>query len=253
MATPKKSGPSLAGPLRSGWTAASLIPQSAVTASLPSAPLTTPTAATAINTPAADLTQYNLTQQELGSVPDPRRSAPQTTPLEQLLTQMFPDAATDFDPNFVDPLADPRNPGAPPSLFNTILGNLGAQPSAPAAYTPPTFGAPVGVGNQIAATIPGAPSFLGGAINQVNAAGAYTPPTVGGANALNIAGIAALAAEQRAQQNQMAQEQAAADAAFFQQQQANKKAQQMAAQRQRQRFGGVNAITSGWSSSPVLF
>lgn len=250
MATPKK-GPSFSGPLKSGWTAASLIPQATVSVSY--APGEGPGTKQAPPAGTSDLSQYNLTQQELGSVPNPRRSAPQTTPLEQLLTQMFPDAAADFDPNFVDPLADPRNPGAPPSLFNTILGNLGTQPSAPATYTPPTFGAPVGIGNQVAATIPGAPAFLGGAINQVNAAGAYAPPAVGGAGALNIAGIAALAAEQRAQQNQLAQEQAAANDAFFQQQQAQQRAQRMAAQRQRQRFGGVNTTTSGWASSPVLF
>lgn len=250
MATPKK-GPSFSGPLKSGWTAASLIPQATVTATTPATPATaaapvTPTQA------ATDLSQYNLTQQELGSVPNLRRSVAPTTPLEQLLTQMFPDAAANFDPNFEDPMADPRNRDTSSSLFNTILGSLGAQPSAPATYTPPTFGAPVGIGNQVAATIPGAPAFLGGAINNLMAG-----PTmaVNGANAagLNMAGIAALAAEQRAQQNQLAQEQAAADAAFFQQQQTQQQAQRLAAQRQRQRFGGVNAITSGWSSSPVLF
>jgi hypothetical protein len=170
---------------------------------------------------------------------------------------MFPDAAADFNPNEIDPMADPRNPGAQQSLFNTILGNLGTQPSTPAVYTPPSFGAvPVGAGAQIAATIPGAPAFLGGAIDRVNAPNMIAPTMAGtgaAAAGINAAGIAALAAEQRAQQNQLAQEQATAETAWFQQQDAKQKAQRMAAQRQRQRFGGVNAITSGWASSPVLF
>lgn len=259
MATIPRRGPSLSGPLKSGWTAASLVPQATVAAMAPATPMTEPTVTPTAPTNTADLSQYNLTQQELGAVPNLRRSVPQTTPLEQLLSSIFPDAAANFDPTFVDPMADPRQPGATPSLFNTILGNLGAQPSSPAVFTPPTFGtvpAPMGTGNQIAATIPGAPPFLAGAIDRVNASGAFAPQAAGtmsGAGALNLAGIAALAAEQRAQANQMAQEKAAADAAYFQQQQAKQKAQRLAAQRQRQRFGGVNAITSGWASSPVLF
>lgn len=273
---PVKRGPSLSGPLTSGWTSSSLVPKTttAVTASpLPTTPADALRAlvrgpaggavsagGTGAGTGGSDLSQYRLSEEELGTPPDLRRVAPNTTPLEQLLASIFPDAAANYDPTAVDPMADPRNPGQAQSLFNTILGNLGTQPVAPMTFAQPTFGAPApmmsGQGNQIASTIPGAPSFLGGAIDRVNTAGPYMQPmggATGGAAALNAAGIAALAAEQRAQANQMAQEQAAADAAFFQQQQARQKAQRMTAQRQRQRFGGVNALTSGWSSNPILF
>lgn len=182
----------------------------------------------------------------------------QPTPLEALLASVFPDAVSGSDPNPLNPNTAAPQQGA---LFRTILGNLGASGSSAPAPAPiafaqgPFFGGP-STGAQIASTIPGAPSFLAGAINQVNTAG-MPAPVMPAAPAIDAAGLAALAAEQRAQANQMAQEKAAMEAAWFQQQQQQQRAQAMTAQRQRQRFGGVSGVTSGlggvtsgWSPSP---
>lgn len=275
MATPKK-GPSFYGPT-GGWTASSLTPVTTTTSAVAAAPVSkfqkalnsTGFAPRAMSS--ANLNQYDLTAQELGGGGasggrggggTSRGTFTTPTPLEALLASIFPDAATGSDPAPLNPNTAAPQQGA---LFRTILGNLGADGfgggagAAPApVYIGPSFGGPSGAGAQIAATIPGAPAFLGGAIDRVNAGGSYmyAPPVVaggGGAGGLNAAGIAALAAEQRMQANQLAQETAAANAAYFEQQQANKRAQAMTEQRRRQRFGAPNTGNSGWATNPILF
>lgn len=258
MATPRR-GPSLFGP--TGWTASTLTPAATVTATAPAilnapVPQLQAQPLSPANTPTTDLSKYNLTDAELGlggrgrnTMGGGRGTVTTPTPLESLLASIFPDMALGQDPSPTNPNTNAPQGGA---LFRTVLGNLGLDTAAPAAPAPVIAG-PTGFGNQIASTIPGAPAFLGTAINNVTTAGIPTAAPAGGAGALNLAGLAALAAEQRAQQNQLAQEQAAANDAYFQQQQAQQRAQRMVAQRQRQRFGAPNAITSGWASSPVLF
>src|SRR4029078_13030748 len=111
-------GPSLSGPLKTGWSSASLVPKAAVAAALPA-----PAIAQAQPASTPNLNQYNLTPKELGVTPNLRVATPQTTPLEQLLAQMFPDAAADYNPQEIDPLADPRAQNPKASLLGTILGN----------------------------------------------------------------------------------------------------------------------------------
>ena len=289
MATPRR-GPSFAGPL-TGWTAATITPTTTTAVeveqnTLSPAAMDSQTrfrnvyntlkkntalggASGATLTPGgrSNLERYNLTDEELGRGGGGGRGAggggrgsfTTPTPLESLLASIFPDATFGSDPAPPNP-----NTAAPQAnaLFRTILGNLGAEglggggTAATPVYSGPSFGVPAGAGAQIAATIPGAPAFLGGAIDRVNASGSYIPPAVGSSGVgggLNAAGIAALAAEQRIQANQLAQEQAEANAAYFQQQQEMQRAKALAAQRQRQRFGAPNAITSGWASNPILF
>lgn len=258
MATPRK-GPSLSGPL-TGWTASSLTPMATVTNTLPTPPIVNAPQPLPLANPPTNLSQYNLTNAELGigtgrgrnDMGGGRGTFATPTPLESLLASIFPDAAMGSDPSPMNPNTNAPQSGA---LFRTILGNLGADMGAgPTSLPAPVIAGPAGVGSQLAATIPGAPPFLGSAIDRVTTAGSAAAPTVaGGVGGLNAMGIAALAAEQRAQANQLAQEQAAANAAYFEQQQAQQRAQRFAEQRRRQRFGGVNALTSGWSSSPVLF
>lgn len=244
------AGPSLYGPkqpITSGWSAASLVPKATVTATLP-----TPAVAAPQPAPASDLSKYNLTPKELGVTPNLRVATPQQTPLEQLLAQMFPDAAANYDPTALDPYADPRAQSNTPSLFSTILGNLGTQPSSsgsnPQVQTNPA--------SQVAApSIPGAPPFLAGATaNLQNGWTAAPQAPVAGTNPLvALGGLASLAAEQRAQQAEQMKAQKQAETDYFQQQQQKQQAQKMVAQRQRQRFGSVNATTSGWASNPVLY
>lgn len=242
------AGPSFYGPkqpITSGWSAASLVPKATVTATLP-----TPVVAAQQSAPASNLSKYNLTPKELGVQPNLRVATPQTTPLEQLLAQMFPDAAANYDPTALDPYADPRAQSAAPSLFSTILGNLGTSPGTTGAAPQP-----VAVPNNFTApSIPGAPSFLAGAT--ANLQNGWTAPQVpvAGTNPLvALGGLASLAAEQRAQQAEQMKAQKQAEADYFQQQQQKQQAQKMVAQRQRQRFGSVNATTSGWASNPVLY
>lgn len=234
-------GPSFAGPL-TGWSAASLVPQSAVAAVSAPTPVVQPGP--------SDISKYNLTPSELaGGVPNARRSGPQATPLESLLAAMFPDAAAEFNPAG-DPMANPRSPGQVPSLFNTILGNLDQEASVSPGYyqsqPPASFVAP---------SIPGAPAFLGQAVANLGGFSFGAPAVpVPGANPLNsLAAVSALAAEQRIQAAEQEKARKEAETAYFQQQQEKQKAQSMVAQRQRQRFGSVNATTSGWSSNPTFF
>jgi hypothetical protein len=238
-------GPSFSGPTKSGWSAASLVPQATVAATLP-----VPAVAPVQPSSTSDLSKYNLTPKELGIQPNLRVATPAATPLEQLLAQMFPDAAADFNPQEIDPLADPRAQNPKASLLGTILGNLAAQqPSAQPAPVSFQFSAPAGVPQ-----IPGAPAFLPG--TTANLMSNFSAPVVpaAGANPLNsLAAISAVAAEQRAQQAEQAKAQKEAETAYFQQQQQKQKAQSMVAQRQRQRFGAVNGTTSGWATNPVLF
>lgn len=272
MATPRK-GPSFSGPT-GGWTAATLTPATTTTAALAAAPAPASKFSkyTTLGLTSDNLKRYDLTDKELGGGGSSRggggggggRGGGGTsrgtfttpTPLEALLASIFPDAAMGSDPAPLNPNTAAPQQGA---LFRTILGNLGASGLggggvAPAPmYVGPSFGSPAGTGAQIAATIPGAPAFLGQAIDRVNAAGpVYAPPSPGGGG-FNAAGIAALAAEQRMQANQLAQEQAAANAAYFAQQQANQRAKAMEEQRRRQRFGAPNAGNSGWATNPILF
>lgn len=239
-------GPSFAGPTN-GWSAASLVPQATVAASLP-----TPAVAPAQPAGTSDLSKYNLTPKELGMQPNLRVATPQATPLEQLLAQMFPDAAADYNPQEVDPLADPRAQNPKASLLGTILGNLGSQPSS-VGYTPPVQVNPAS--QFVAPSIPGAPTFLPGAVAGLQTGyGAPTVP-VTGANPLNsLAAVSALAAEQRLQQAEQVKAQKEAETMYFQQQQQKQNAQKMVAQRQRQRFGFTpSGANSGWSSSPSFF
>lgn len=251
-AGPTKKGPSFSGPTTSGWTAGSLTPQATVVQTLPP-PVVAPPPVGAPPPPLggpSDLSKYNLTEAELGLPPDLRKSKTQTTPLEQLLAQMFPDAAESFQERpETDPLADPRAGQPYNSLLGTILGNLGTQPGGGAAPQP------VPVPNNFAAlNIPGAPPFLAGATNNLQS-GWMAPqvPLAGGNPLVTLGGVASLAAEQRAQQAEQMKAQKQAETDYFKQQQQQQKAKSMAAQRQRQRFGSVNATTSGWSSNPVLY
>lgn len=246
MAKTTKKGPSFSGPTTSGWTAGSLTPKATVVSTLPP-PVVAPPPTPAPTGP-SDLSKYNLTEAELGLPPDLRKSKTQTTPLEQLLAQMFPDAAESFQERpETDPLADPRAGQPYNSLLGTILGNLGTQPGVAQQ--------PVPVPNNFAApNIPGAPPFLAGATQNLQS-GWMAPqvPLAGGNPLVTLGGVASLAAEQRAQQAEQMKAQKQAETDYFKQQQQQQKAKSMAAQRQRQRFGSVNATTSGWSSNPLLY
>lgn len=252
-------GPSFAGPL-TGWSGASLVPNATVAATAaPTSPfgnLLQNSGGSAAFGKTNDISKYNLTQEELGVTPDLRRTAPQSTPLEALLAAMFPDAAADYNPTAVDPLADPRNPGPAPSLLNTILGNLSQQPSSGSTGyyqgTPTAPTAPF-----VAPSIPGAPAFLGPAIANLSGFGGYSgvPIPAPGANPLNsLAAVSAIAAEQRIQAAEMEKARKEAETAFFQQQQQKQKAQSMVAQRQRQRLGfAPSGANSGWFSNPTFY
>lgn len=200
-----------------------------------------------------NLDQYNLTPSELGGrggsgALDPRRAVTPTTGLESLLAAIFPDAAAGGAAS--NPFADPRNPGAAPSLLNTILGNLGTAPAAGtggSSFAGPSFAGP---GAGIANTIPGAPPFLGGAIDRVQGAGSgfsgfVAPPVVQGGGFNSLAGIAAISAEQRIQQQQMEQARAAEAARYYERVRAQQAVTDEAARLQRLR-GGV----SGWGATP---
>jgi hypothetical protein len=196
------------------------------------------------NTP-SDLSQYNLTNSELGLAPDLRPTKQQTTPLEDLLAAMFPEAAANYALDQTDPFANPRPTGGKPSLLNTILGNLQTSSPAQVAQTQ-NYGIPAAV-----SSVPGAPAFLSGAVNNLQSG--FVAPTVpgAGANPLNsLAGVSAIAAEQRIQQAEQAKAKADAQATWFKSQQ---KLQKAAKQReiQRQGFGfspsGVSTI-GGWTS-----
>lgn len=263
-----KKGPSFSGPTSTGWTASTLTPATTTTAqadpvlqtglasqgwTLNSGGWTSGAPQTVTPTP------QPMPQVQLGAAftgggggrgagMGGRGTFTQPTPLEALLASVFPDAAVGSDPNPINP-----NSGAPQqsALFRTILGNLGASGVGGVAAPAPVQTFAPTPGAQIASTIPGAPPFLAGAINQVNTAG--VPVSAAQSRpAFDAAGLAALAAEQRAQANQAAQEKLALETQLFQQQQAQKKAAALTAQRQRQRFG-VNAITSGWANNSTFF
>lgn len=244
-------GPSFSGPT-SGWTQA---PESV---SLSGSVLSGDTPTTAFSpptTPQAPLgfasssptDAYNLTPEELGNAgPDPRTPSKPTTPLEQLLRTIYPDAPM----STADPLADPRNPGAGPSGFADVLAYINSQSGSGSGYVPaPAMSAPpAGVpsaGANIASTIPGAPSWLGPQINSLSGGGGgfvQAPPSGGGG--MNLAGLAAISAEQRVQQAQLDAALAKQQADYFAQQNAERELAARKAQLERQR-GSIAG--SGWN------
>lgn len=197
-------------------------------------------------TSGGNLGQYDLNDSELGAIPNPRLAPRQTNGLESLLAAIFPDAAASGA--LTNPQADARTGGQAPSLLNTILGNLGQQPQATTGG--PSFNGPASVGGNgaaIAATIPGAPGFLGGAINNVQGgmSGFVPAPVVSPAASLGntLAGVAAISAEQRIQQQQAEAKRQAEALAFYEQTRQRQAAADEAARMQRLRGGA-----GGWNA-----
>lgn len=190
-----------------------------------------------------DASQYDLTEDELAGGPIPNLRAPTEpqTPLEQLLRTIYPDAPAASAANPMDPRG-----GAASNSFSNALAYLTQQQQAPgqqSGYVPsPMMAAPSGNGAQIASTIPGAPSFLGGAINQLGSYG-YAPPQVV-APAPNVgntlSGLAAISAEQRLQKAQLDAQNKARDDEYFRKQAAD----QAAAAKQ----ANIDRLRGGWSS-----
>lgn len=184
--------------------------------------------------------------------PDPRAVKKNITPLESLLSSIYPDAVAT-----ADPFADPRAAGGGTSVIDTILGNLGASRGSASGgssgYVPaPSFSGPAGPsqGAQIAATIPGAPPFLANAINNVQAFNPYNQvpnqPTRGGGGGFDpLIGISAISAEQRVQKAELAKAQAAAKAKYLASQAKQEKMSAESANLARLKVSPVGQ--SGWS------
>lgn len=234
-------GPSLSGPT-SGWTQA---PGAEISAAPTAAFSPPPMPRAPLGFSSASPTDaYNLTPSELGTPgPDPRLSATPTTPLEQLLRTIYPDAPM----STADPMADPRNPGASPSGFADVLAYINSQSGSGSGYIPaPALFAPAGVpsaGANIASTIPGAPGWLGPQINTLSSGGGgfVQAPSSGGG--MNLAGLAAISAEQRVQQAQLDAEVKRKRDAYFAKVAADEEARKIAANR-----AGAGGIASGWQT-----
>lgn len=197
-----------------------------------------------------NLSQYDLTADELGGGlgPNPRSAGPPQTPLETLLASIYPDAAAAGGA-----AVDPRNPNQP-SVFNNVLANMAAeiQGGGPniSGFVPGPM-VPGGTGAQIASTIPGAPPFLAGAINNLGGGG-FAP---GGMVAAPVArpafdplvGISAISAEQRIQAADLARQKAERQASWEAQMLAQQRAQQQRNQILRQQ-AGPSVSVSGWQA-----
>lgn len=212
----------------------------------------------------SDLSQYDLTPSDYGFAagPDPRAATKKQTPLEQLLATLAPQAA---QPAAADPFTDPRAPAAGGGVFNNVLAAL-AQPQQAAMALAPVAATPAGVtgapsyGANLAATIPGAPPFLAGAINGMQAFNPYAQPAAApaqpqAARGIDLTGLAALSAEQRIQQAELAKNKAAAQAKWFA---STAKQEQMRAEQENlNRLKGFGSSGSGWTgaagpSMPVI-
>lgn len=233
------------GPNLTGWTSTTLAPKVPVA---PPAPPATPTRVI----PRELITGGGRTSgggsgggsAALG--PNPRIATAPMTPLEQLLSQMFPDLVG----GGANPMADPRNPGAAPSTFNNVIANLGLGGGGGAATGGGWVPGPSMSGNgaAIASTIPGAPSWLGPQINNLPGSGGYyAPPTMGGGG-LDLAGLAALSAEQERQRATMLKAQSDAAAAWQAQLLADQRRQQQQDQLNRLKLGGAAPSLSSWQS-----
>lgn len=238
MATLK--GPSFSGP-RTGWTSSSLVPQANTLVNTP-----LPWLPSSVATTPSNLARYDLTPQELGmsagrNAGGSRGAFTTPTPIESLLAAIFPGSAFGADPAPPNPNTQAPQGGA---MLRAILGDIGlgatGAPSAGVGFAAPAMAAP---------SIPGAPAFLPGAISNVQSAGMPIPGG-GGANIGNaLAGVSAIAAEQRIQQAEMQQAQAQAQADWFKSQQ---KIQQDAAKRQQMQRQ-KRSSASGWSSTPTFY
>lgn len=216
--------------------------------SAPTAATFTPSE-TAASSSGGNLSQYDLTAADYGvGGPDPRAAKPNQTPLESLLASIYPTLAAGAP---ADPLADPRAPTSN-STLNNVLSGLAQQgsgagwvsggPSLSGPQAGPSFGA------NLAATIPGAPPFLAGAINGVQQFNPYaqrpTAPQVAAGGGFDpLIGLSAISAEQRIQAAQMAKDKAAAQAKWFKSQADQE--QMRADQANMSRLKGFSS--SGWS------
>lgn len=190
---------------------------------------------------------YNLSDSDFGGLgPNPRTVVKPQTALESLLSAIYPDAAASGG----GVTGDPRNPQQP-SVINNVLANLSATPGPQSGYVPaPALIGAAPAGAQIASTIPGAPPFLAGAINNVNTAGGFGfagAPVAAARPAVDLASIAAISAEQRIQEAARLKAEADRQAQYFAQLQAQQRAQQQADQIARQK-AGVAFSQSGWQS-----
>lgn len=193
----------------------------------------------------SDLSRYDLKDSDFGGGGS-RTSTYTPTPLESLLSSMFPEAAADFDPTQT---ATGRTSGPAPSLLDTILGNLGSVGGGASGYglSPvyqPSYGA------QLSATIPGAPPFLANAINRVSGTGFGVPsggPVRGGFG--DLGGLAAISAEQRIQKAELDRARAESEANYLKSQQ---KIQQDAAKRQQIQRQKLSPV-SGWATNPTFY
>lgn len=204
----------------------------------------------------SNLSQYDLTAADYGRGvgPNPRTASNKQTPLESLLASIYPDLAAGAP---TDPFADPRAPTSN-STFQNILAGLGQRGSGAGAgwvSGGPSFSGPQAgpsFGANLAATIPGAPPFLAGAINGVNAANPYAqrqaaPMVASGGGFDPLIGLSAISAEQRIQAAQMAKDKAAAQAKWFKSQADQE--QMRADQANMSRLKGFS--NSGWTG-PAL-
>lgn len=189
-----------------------------------------------------------------GLGPNPRIVTAAMTPLEQLLSSMFPDFVGTPENRDGGPLnPDLRGMGPAEGPFNNILSNLGlgggaAAPTGGGWVSGPAISGP---GAAIASTIPGAPAWLGPQINQLpgGSGGFYAPPAP--SQGLDLAGLAAISAEQERQRAAMQKAKADRQAAFQAQLLADQQRQQAQDQINRQRAGGL-VSSSGWSQSPFF-
>jgi hypothetical protein len=190
--------------------------------SLANSVLPAPSMASSSGGGSSNLSQYDLKDSDYGGLgPDPRAPKPKQTPLESLLASIYPDLAAGAP---ADPFADPRVPTSN-STFQNVLSGLGQRgsangfvPGGPSLSGP----APVGpsAGANLAATIPGAPPFLAGAINGVQQFNPYAQrpaaPVGGGGGGFDpLIGLSAISAEQRIQAAELAKNKAAAQAKWF--------------------------------------
>lgn len=229
-------GPSFSGPM-SGWTQ----PPGIETPTTAFSPPTTPQTPNSFGPSGPSPTdKYNLTPSELGTPgPDPRISATPTTPLEQLLRTIYPDAP-------VSAGADPRSAGAS-NGFADVLAYINSQSGSGSGYVPaPVMNAPASGpsgGANIASGIPGAPSWLAPQIDALNRPYIPPAPAPSGGGGMNLAGLAAISAEQRVQQALLDAEEKRKRDAFLAQQAAAAEAKRIAANR-----AGAGGISSGWQS-----
>lgn len=237
------------GPNLTGWTSTTLAPKAPIA---PPVPPVTPTRVIPRELIGGGRTSGGGSSGGAALGPNPRIATAPMTPLEQLLSQMFPDLVGSPQDRSGGPLSpDLRGMGAPEGPFNNIIANLGLGGGGGATmgggWVPgPSIG---GNGAAIASTIPGAPAWLGPQINSLPGGGGgyFAPPTMGGGG-LDLAGLAALSAEQERQRATMLKAQSDAAAAWEAKLLADQRRQQQQDQINRLKLGGAAPSLGSWQS-----